>query len=170
MSVLDIGCNAGFLAFEAKRRGADYVLGVDLKPGYVEQARFCAGVLGLDVEFRELDIYGLETLGRDFDFVFCVGILYHCKYLSLAVDQVSEVSSDTVVVESAIDPMESEIPYVRFVRSSRYAGPQAEGGQRLPGHWHPNMTALEDLFYERGFTSVIRLFKEGGRGGIAAYR
>jgi hypothetical protein len=75
-----------------------------------------------------------------------------------------------VIIESAIDPMESEVPYVRFVRSSQYAGPKAEGSQRLPGHWHPNMTALEDLFYERGFTSIVRLFKEGGRGGIAAYR
>ena len=64
------------------------MLGVDLKPGYIEQARFCADVLELDVEFRELDIYALDTIGRQFDFVFCVGILYHCKYLSEAVDNV----------------------------------------------------------------------------------
>ncbi|MGE3758800.1 MAG: DUF1698 domain-containing protein, partial [Pseudobdellovibrionaceae bacterium] len=30
-SVLDLGCNAGFISFEAKRRGASYVCGVDLK-------------------------------------------------------------------------------------------------------------------------------------------
>jgi tRNA (mo5U34)-methyltransferase len=170
MSVLDIGCNAGFIAFEAKKRGADYVLGVDLKEGYIEQARFCAEVTGLDVEFRQLDIYDLDQLGRRFDLVFFVGILYHCKYLRLAVEKVDQVTKTAVIVESAIDPMESEIPYVRFVRSSQYAGPKSEGSQRLPGHWHPNMTALEDLFYESGFTKINRLFKEGGRGGIVAYR
>jgi tRNA (mo5U34)-methyltransferase len=170
MSVLDIGCNAGYIALEAKRRGAEYVLGVDLKPGYIEQARFCAEVTGLDVEFRELDIYDLDRIGRRFDLVFFVGILYHCKYLRLAVEKVDEVTKDTVIVESAIDPMKSEIPYVRFVRSSQYAGPRSEGSQRLPGHWHPNMTALEDLFYESGFSKVDRLFQEGGRGGVVARR
>jgi len=170
MSVLDIGCNAGFFAFEAKKRGADYVLGVDLKPGYIEPARFCAEVTGMDVEFRQLDIYDLDRLGRTFDLVFFVGTLYHCKYLRLAVEKVDSVTKDILIVESAIDPMESDIPYVRFVRSSQYAGPQSEGSQRLPGHWHPNMTALEDLFYESGFTRIYRLFKEGGRGGIVAYR
>jgi tRNA (mo5U34)-methyltransferase len=53
---LDIDCNAGFIAFEAKKRGANNVLGVDLKPGYIEQARFCAEVTGLDIEFGQLDI------------------------------------------------------------------------------------------------------------------
>lgn len=170
LSVLDIGCNAGYIALQAKQRGAEHVLGVDLKPGYIEQARFSAEVMGLDVEFRELDIYDLHTLGRQFDLVFCVGILYHCKYLSLAVDRVSDTAREALIVESAIDPMDSEIPYVRFIRSSQYAGPRAEGSQRMPGHWHPNMVALEDMFYERGFRKIDRIFKEGGRGAIAAYR
>jgi tRNA (mo5U34)-methyltransferase len=169
-SVLDIGCNAGYLALEAKKRGADYVLGIDVREGYIEQGRFCADVLGLDVDFQQLSIYDLDTVKRQFDLVFFVGILYHCKYLSTAVEKVASVSGGTVIVESAIDPMESDVPYVRFIRSSRYAGPRAEGSGRLPGHWHPNMTAMEDLFYEVGFSSVERLFKEGGRGGVVARR
>ena len=79
-----------------------------------------------------------------------------------AVDQVANVTKDTVIVESAIDPMESDIPYVRFVA--------AEGDPRLPGSWHPNMTALGALFLEAHFTRVERLFKMGGRGGLVAYR
>ena len=162
MSVLDIACNAGFFAFEAKKRGADYVCGIDLKPGYIEQAKFCADVMGVDINFQTCSIYELEKLDRRFDLVLCVGILYHCKYLALAVDQVANVTKDTVIVESAIDPIESEIPYVRFV-----AG---EGDPRLPGSWHPNMTALGALFLEANFTRVERLFKMGGRGGLVAYR
>jgi 2-polyprenyl-3-methyl-5-hydroxy-6-metoxy-1,4-benzoquinol methylase len=170
MSVLDIGCNAGFFGLEAKRRGAERVLGVDLKEGYVEQARFCADVLELDVDFRRMDIYDLGSLGEEFDLVFFIGTLYHCKYLMRAVEVVGRISRDTLIVESAIDPMSNETPYVRFVRSSQYQGPAADGDSRLPGHWHPNMSAMKDLFREQGFQRVDELFREGGRGGIAAYR
>ena len=44
-SVLDIGCNAGFYSMEMKRRGADYVLGIDMDDRYLEQARFAADML-----------------------------------------------------------------------------------------------------------------------------
>ncbi|MBK8014312.1 MAG: methyltransferase domain-containing protein [Deltaproteobacteria bacterium] len=166
MSVLDIGCNAGFIAFEAKARGADYVCGVDLKPGYIEQAKFCAEAKGVDVDFRVLDVYELEKLGRQFDFVFFVGILYHCRHLTVAIDQVSSVAKDRVIVESAIDPSNTPTPYVRFVRSSQFE----ERGRKLPGHWHPTMSGMEALFAEAGFPHIHRLFKIGGRGGVLAAR
>src|SRR3954463_4507211 len=41
-TVLDVGCNAGFYSMELKRRGADYVLGLDSDPRYLAQARFAA--------------------------------------------------------------------------------------------------------------------------------
>ena len=66
-SVLDIGCNAGYLALEAKKRGADYVSGIDVRDGYIEQARFCADVLELDVDFQLLSIYDLDKVNRQFD-------------------------------------------------------------------------------------------------------
>ncbi len=169
-SVLDIGCNAGFLAFEAKDRGADYVCGVDLKQGYIDQARFCAEVRNQELDFRVLSIYELESLQRSFDLVFCVGILYHCQYLLEAVEQASRITADTLIVETAIHPAHLDLPLVRYVRSSGYGGAQAEGAARLPGHWHPNMTALTDMFLEQGFASVEQLFVYGGRGGIVAHR
>lgn len=166
MSVLDVGCNAGFIAFEAKARGADYVCGVDLKPGYIEQAKFCAEAKGVDIDFRVLDVYNLEKLGRQFDFVFFVGLLYHCRHLTTAIDQVSAVAKDRVIVETAIDPSNTPTPYVRFVRSSQFE----ERGRKLPGHWHPTMSGLEALFGEAGFPHIHRLFRIGGRGGILAAR
>lgn len=170
MSVLDIGCNAGFLALEAKKRGADYVCGVDIREGYVEQARFCADVMDLDVDFQTRSVYDLASLDRKFDFIFFVGLLYHCKYLLKAVDQVVGVSTGTLIVESAIDPVESDIPYVRYTGLSRWGGRAATGQRQLPGTWHPNMTAMGDIFQEAGFNRVERLFKTGGRGGVVAYR
>jgi tRNA (mo5U34)-methyltransferase len=170
MSVLDIGCNAGFFALEAKKRGADYVCGVDISKGYIQQARFCADVLDLDVDFQTCDVYELDTLGRRFDLVFCVGVLYHCKHLLPAVAQIAGRAQGTLIVESAIDLLDSDIPYVRFVRSGDYGGPDAEGDRRLTGTWHPTMPAMEALFRAEGFPTVERLFVEGGRGGLVAYR
>lgn len=144
--------------------------GVDLSRGYIQQAKFCAEVLDLDVDFQARSIYELDGLNRQFDLVFCVGILYHCKELLPAIDQVVGVTEHTVIVESAIDLLESDIPYVRFVRSDEYGGPDAEGDKRLTGTWHPNMAALEAFFQAARFARVERLFVEGGRGGLVAHR
>src|ERR687890_350007 len=40
--VLDVGCNAGFYTFELARRGAS-VVGIDVDPRYLAQARWAAG-------------------------------------------------------------------------------------------------------------------------------
>lgn len=170
MSVLDIGCNAGHFAFQAADRGATRVVGIDHHNGYIEQAKFCAEVRGQEVDFRVMDIYSLHDLGETFDFVFCVGILYHCRYLKQAVEAVSNATRGTVAIETAIHPGNNDLPLVRFISSSQYEGPDAEGAARLPGHWHPNMTALKEMFAEGGFSKVDELFVDGGRGGIVAHR
>lgn len=44
LTVLDIGCNAGFDAIEMKRRGARRVVGIDADADSIAQARFAAEV------------------------------------------------------------------------------------------------------------------------------
>jgi tRNA (mo5U34)-methyltransferase len=170
MSVLDVGCNAGFTSFQAADRGATDVVGIDLKEGYIDQARFCAEVRGQDVDFRVGSVYDVGQLGRQFDFVMFIGLLYHCQYLQRAVEAVSSVCSSTLICESAIHNDGSAIPLVRHIRRSAYAGPEAEGDARLPGAWHPNMAAMVSLFQEQGFSRVEPVFIEGGRGAVLARR
>src|SRR5690348_13102181 len=62
-SVLDIGCNGGFYSIEMKRRGADYVLGIDVDDHYLNQARFASQTLGFEIDFRKCSVYELE-IGR----------------------------------------------------------------------------------------------------------
>src|SRR6185437_7557576 len=88
LSVLDIGCNAGFHALECKRRGAAYVVGMDADPRYLAQARFAADVLDLEVEWREMSVYHLGDLQRQFDYVFFLGVFYHLRYPLYALDLV----------------------------------------------------------------------------------
>src|ERR1051326_6195040 len=100
-SVLDIGCNAGFYALEMKRRGAARVVGIDSDPAYLAQARFAAGVLGADSEFRRLDVYDLARLGERFDLVLFMGVLYHLRHPLLALDLLHEHAvKDTLVFQS----------------------------------------------------------------------
>ncbi|HLG70013.1 MAG TPA: TIGR04290 family methyltransferase [Chloroflexota bacterium] len=89
-SVLDVGCNAGFYSFEMKRRGAARVLGIDSEPLYLRQARFAQQQLGVDVEFRQLDVYDVGQVEERFDLVLFLGVFYHLRHPLYALEQVVE--------------------------------------------------------------------------------
>src|SRR5579884_2459783 len=77
LTVLDIGCNGGFYSIEMKRRGAQRVVGIDHDEGYLAQARFAAGVLGMNIEFRNMSVYEVPKLKERFDLVLFMGVFYH---------------------------------------------------------------------------------------------
>ena len=100
-TVLDIGCNAGFYSFRMAERGAT-VTGVDHSETYLEQARFAAAILGHDVEFRRLEAYDVGELGRSFDYVIFMGVLYHLRYPLLALDRVVPLVRERIVVQCLV--------------------------------------------------------------------
>ena len=104
-SVLDVGCNAGFYALEAKRRGARRVLGVDGQRQHVRQAVFVRNVLGLDVEYRRMNVYELtrRNIG-EFDITLALGLIYHLKHLILALENLFAVTRELLIIETAIMP------------------------------------------------------------------
>jgi tRNA (mo5U34)-methyltransferase len=85
--VLDVGCNAGFYTFELAKRGAR-VTAIDVDDHYLAQARWAAGVYGLQrqVEFHRMGVYEVPKLGRRFDLVWFMGVFYHLRYPLLALD------------------------------------------------------------------------------------
>ena len=85
-SVLDVGCNAGFYAFEMKRRGAHRVVGIDSDPRYLAQARLAADAYGMAVEFRQHSVYDVGLLDGPFDLVLFMGVMYHLRHPLLALD------------------------------------------------------------------------------------
>jgi tRNA (mo5U34)-methyltransferase len=100
-SVLDVGCNGGFYSIEMKRRGAEHVLGIDFDADYLNQARFAASVLGLDIEFRQLSVYDVGSIGERFDLVIFMGVLYHLRHPLLALDLLHEhVVGDLLLFQS----------------------------------------------------------------------
>lgn len=113
-TVLDIGCNAGFYTFKLAERGAR-VTGIDHDGHYLKQARWAATVLGHDVELLQMDAYDVLNLGRRFDFVIFMGVLYHLRYPLLGLDRVREVVRERLVFQTLVrgssEPMHVEEDY-----------------------------------------------------------
>lgn len=113
-TVLDIGCNAGFYTFRLAERGAT-VTGIDHDPHYLRQARYAAEVLGHDVELLQMEAYDVPDLGRRFDYVLFMGVLYHLRYPLLGLDRVREVVGGRMIfqtlVRGALETMDVQQDY-----------------------------------------------------------
>lgn len=102
---LDIGCNAGFYAFQLAARGAE-VLALDLDEHYLEQGRWAARYLDPDgrVEFRQGSVYDLVEVEGRFEVVLFMGVLYHLRYPLLALDVVAEKVGGRLVLQTLTMP------------------------------------------------------------------
>jgi len=163
LSVLDIGCNAGFYSLEMKSRGADHVLGIDFDERYLAQARLAAEVRGLDIEFRQLSVYDVAELGEQFDVVIFMGVLYHLRHPLLALDKIHEhVARDLFIFQSMqrgseeAGTVERDYPFSEtqiferddfpkmFFIEKRYAGDPTNW-------WIPNRACVEAMLRSAGF-------------------
>jgi tRNA (mo5U34)-methyltransferase len=110
MTALDIGCNAGFYTFELAKRGAD-VLGIDLDPHYLKQAKWAAKVFGLEhkTKFKQMQVYDLCRVRKKFDIVIFMGVFYHLRYPMLALDIVTEKVDKLLVFQTLTMPGEEEL-------------------------------------------------------------
>jgi tRNA (mo5U34)-methyltransferase len=101
LTVLDIGCNAGFYSLEMKRRGASRVLGIDSDDRYLAQARLAAELTELDVQFVRLPVWDVAALRERFDLIIFMGVLYHLRHPLLALDLIHEhVAKDLLLFQS----------------------------------------------------------------------
>ena len=163
MTVLDIGCNAGFYSMEMKRRGADRVVGIDSDPHYLRQARFSAEVSRLEIEFRQLSVWDVASLGERFDLVLFMGVFYHLRHPLLALDLIHEhVAQDLLLFQSML----------RGHRSVAEVAPDYDFNERAPfdqpgfprmhfieqryshdetNWWVPNRACVEAMLRSSGF-------------------
>jgi tRNA (mo5U34)-methyltransferase len=164
--VLDIGCNAGFYAIEMKRRGAGEVLGIDDDPRYLAQARFAAGYLGLEIEFRQMSVYDVAQLGQRFDLVLFMGVLYHLRHPLLALDLLHDhVVGDLLVVQSMLRGSSGTISLAadyRFEEVEVFDAPEyprLHFVEQCYAHdptnwWVPNRSCLEAMLRSAGFRII----------------
>ncbi len=186
-TVLDIGCNGGFYSMEMKRRGAARVVGIDFDDDYLAQARFAAGVEGLDIEFRQMSVYDVAALGERFDVVFFIGVLYHLRHPLLALDLIHEhVTRDLLVFQSmqrgdpAMPAVAEDYPFAETAVFEQPGYPklhfiEQSYSQDNTNWWTPNRACAAAMLRSAGFGIVampeeevfICRHLEGGQSGAA---
>jgi tRNA (mo5U34)-methyltransferase len=172
-SALDIGCNAGFYSLELAKRGAR-VLGIDVEPLFLRQAKWAAHEWGLDdaLRFEQMQVYDLGRRGEAFDLVLFMGVFYHLRYPMLALDIVAgcvrrlmvfqtltmpgdEVSADTNVDRDVMDReafLAPGWPKMAFIEHA-FAGDATNW-------WAPNHAAAEAMLRSSGMRVLQRAAHE----------
>lgn len=146
MSVLDIGCNEGFFAFEAERRGASPVVALDKSREAAEKFTLVHEVLGSRVDFRQVELTSLDP-GRDgrFDLVFFLSVFHHLRHPLFVIDHVAALTAGCAVMEfvEAV-PRGGDMPSVLVRKLSRQ------------GHLHmlPTRKFLLEILERAGFARV----------------
>jgi tRNA (mo5U34)-methyltransferase len=165
--VLDIGAWDGWFSFEAELHGAE-VTAIDC----VEIANFLEiqKKLASRVSYRILDFYELPAAGLGvFDFVFCLGILYHLKHPLLALEIVCALTTDTAIVESFVIDADTwrehqdEVPTMEFYETD-------ELGNQLDNWIGPTVSCLMAMCRAAGFARVEFLHTTGLHAGVACQR
>jgi tRNA (mo5U34)-methyltransferase len=152
-TVLDVGAWDGFFSFEAERRGATRVLATDsfawgIEKGSKEGFNLARKVLDSKVEDMGLDVLNLspEKIGT-FDVVFMLGVLYHMRHPMLALERVSSVTGDHLILETLSDLVNIRRPAMAF-----YPGTELNKDK---SNWvGPNPAAVVGMLKAVGFKTV----------------
>jgi SAM-dependent methyltransferase len=104
--ILDLGCNAGFWSLAALEAGADFVLGVEGRQMYMDQAQLVFETKGVGQDhyrFLAGDLFELD-LDREapFDIVLCLGLLYHVSKPMSLFERVSSWNTDILLVDTTL--------------------------------------------------------------------
>ncbi len=129
MRVLDIGCAEGFFSFEAERRGAREVIGIDSFPDSVRRFNIVKAARQSSASAFLLNVYDLEPkrLGT-FDLVLFYGVFYHLKHPQLALERIRSVCTGTLLFQTFAldDPGLQETPLARFYPHGMMSGSEGE--------------------------------------------
>jgi tRNA (mo5U34)-methyltransferase len=129
MRVLDIGCAEGFFSFEAERRGAREVIGIDSFPDSVRRFNIVKAARQSNATAFLMNVYDLEPkrLGT-FDLVLFYGVFYHLKHPQFALERIRSICSGNLLFQTHIyeEPAVKGIPWARFYPHGYMSGAKNE--------------------------------------------
>jgi tRNA (mo5U34)-methyltransferase len=163
--VLDLGCNAGYWSLAAIDAGADFVLGVDAKPTFIEQAALVFEAKGVEQEryrFEQGNVFAHELAER-FDVVFCLGLLEHVSKPVELFELFARVGAELVVIDTE----------VTRARSSTFHVEQLYDRESVVDHplvLVPSRQALIELAHEFGFQTIELAQVISDYAGMRDYR
>jgi tRNA (mo5U34)-methyltransferase len=129
MRVLDIGCAEGFFSFEAERRGAREVIGIDSFPDSVRRFNIVKAARQSNATAFLMSAYDLEPsrLGT-FDLVLFYGVFYHLKHPQYALERIRSVCTGTLLFQTHMyeEPAVVGTPWARFYPHGMLSGSESQ--------------------------------------------
>jgi len=129
MRVLDIGCAEGFFSFEAERRGAREVIGIDSFPDSVRRFNIVKAAQQSNATAFLMNVYDLEPkrLGT-FDLILFYGVFYHLKHPQYALERIRSVCTGSLLFQTHIyeEPAVKGTPWARFYPHGYMSGKNNE--------------------------------------------
>jgi tRNA (mo5U34)-methyltransferase len=108
--VADIGCNNGYYLFRMQEDKPKQLVGFDPSPLFMMQFEFIHNFVKSDIVYELLGVEHLEFYEEKFDFIFCLGVLYHrsdpvgmLKSLFRGLEKGGEVILDTFYISGDDD-------------------------------------------------------------------
>lgn len=99
-TLLDIGCRYGYFSFEAAKRGASRVVGVDFDDDALSKAHKLNAITKLGIEFKKLNI-STDDISEKFDYVLCLNILHHLQDPLGVLKKLINMTRERLVLEIA---------------------------------------------------------------------
>jgi SAM-dependent methyltransferase len=163
--VLDLGCNAGFWSLAAHEAGADFVLGIDARETFIDQANLVFAAKGVDrsrFRFEQGNIFEHELLER-FDLILCLGVMeVTCKPVELF-ELMSRAGADTILLDTVISRARSS-----FFELGRLTEPRAAVDHQIV--LIPSRDAVLELAASFGYEAVPLAYNFSDYAGLDDYR
>jgi tRNA (mo5U34)-methyltransferase len=163
--VLDLGCNAGFWSLAAVETGADFVLGIDARETFIEQAKLVFAAKQVDpARFRfEQGNFFEQPLGEGFDVVLCLGVMEVTAKPVALFELMSRAGAETILLDTHISRLGSSMFEV-----SRLSNPRAVVERDMV--LIPTRQAVVELAASFGYETVPLAYNISDYTGLEDYQ
>ena len=160
MRVLDIGHAEGFFSFEAERRGATEIIGIDNYPPMNRKFNLCKYAQNSKANSYMMSVYDLDPKKfGTFDMVFFFGVLYHLRNPILALEKIASVCSGTLLLQTATCSNTSSTPMAEFHPFGLTVNTGKESKTDPTCFWFPNTACVDAMLQHTGFIEIEQLSK-----------
>jgi SAM-dependent methyltransferase len=163
--VLDLGCNAGFWSLAALEAQADFVLGVDVKREFIEQAQLVFEAKAVDPArylFQAADLFSVE-LDREFDIVLCLGVMDQVDRPAELLERMAASGARVLVIDTNVSRSRASL----FELTRLYDASDTTGDGLV---LLPSREAVAELAERHGFTTVALAQNASDYAGMSDYR
>lgn len=152
MRIADVGCSNGYFLFKLSSLKPEIAIGFDpIERCWLQFALLQSIMRVPNLAFLPMGILALDAFPAFFDFILCMGVIYHQRDQALAVQKLYDATrpGGHVLLESLVVPSEAPLT---IIPPDRYA--------KMRNAWTiPSAASLKQLFLNVGFHDVeVRSF------------